>query len=128
MTASILLVFGVLTFFLFILVTKLKYRSLPLPPGPRGWPILGSFFEMPDSFEWLHWSKFKGMYGEYIILHSIVTIQKDVLVIGPVSSVTVLGKRVILLNSLKSCVDILEKKSSVSSGRPRMPFAGELWA
>jgi hypothetical protein len=130
MTVSLLLVLGVLISFqfLFFLVTKLKYRSLRLPPGPRGWPILGSFFEMPASFEWLHWSTFKELYGEYIYHHSIsITIQTDVLVmIGPVSSVTVLGKRVILLNSLKSCVDILEKKSSVSSGRPRMPFAGEL--
>ena len=127
MTVSLLFVLGVLTPLLFILVTKLRYRySLPLPPGPRGWPILGSFLEMPESFEWLHWSKFKGLYGEYIIRHSIVIIQTDILAIGPVSSVTVLGKRVILLNSLKSCIDILEKKSSVSSGRPRMPFAGEL--
>lgn len=127
MTVSSLLVLGFLTSFLFILITKLKYRhSLPLPPGPRGWPILGSFLEMPESFEWLHWAKFKDLYGEYIIRHSIVTIKRIVLVIGSVSSVTVLGKRVIILNSLKSCVDILEKKSSVSSGRPRMPFAGEL--
>lgn len=108
MDTSPLLVLGVLTSFLFILLTKWKYRyPLPLPPGPRGWPLLGSFFEMPDSFEWLHWAKFKDLYGS-------------------VSSVTVLGKRVIILNTLKGCVDILEKKSSVSSGRPRMPFAGEL--
>lgn len=73
MTVSILFVLGVLTPLLFILVTKLKYRhSLPLPPGPRGWPILGSFFEMPESFEWLHWAKFKGLYGEYVIRHSII--------------------------------------------------------
>jgi hypothetical protein len=71
---SLLFVLGVLSF-LFILVTNLKYRSLPLPPGPRGWPILGNFFEMPATFEWLHWGKFKGLYGEYIIRHSIVTIK-----------------------------------------------------
>ena len=76
MTESLLLVFGVLTSFL-ILVTKLKSRySLPLPPGPRGWPLLGSFFEMPESFEWLHWAKFRDLYGEYIIRHSIVTINR----------------------------------------------------
>lgn len=78
MTVSLFLVLSVLTPFLFILVTKLKYRyySLPLPPGPRGWPLLGSFFEMPESFEWLHWAKFKGLYGEYIIHHSIVTVKQ----------------------------------------------------
>ena len=81
MTVSLPLVLGVLTPFLFILVTKLKYRnSPPLPPGPRGWPILGSFFEMPESFEWLHWSKFKSLYGEYIIRHSIVYHQTDILI------------------------------------------------
>jgi hypothetical protein len=77
MTVSFFLVLGVLTSFLFILVTKLKSRySLPLPPGPRGWPLLGSFFEMPESFEWLHWAKFKGLYGEYTIRLSIVTIKQ----------------------------------------------------
>lgn len=79
MTVSLLLVLGILSF-LFILVTKLKYRyPLPLPPGPRGWPLLGSFFEMPESFEWLHWAKFKDLYGEhilYIIRHSTVTIKQ----------------------------------------------------
>ena len=124
MNTPSLLVLGVLTPFLFILVTRLKYRYPPLPPGPRGWPLLGSFFEMPDSFEWLHWAKFKDLYGEYVVRHLLLS--DNVLLIGSVSSVTVLGKRVIILNTLKSCVDVLEKKSSVSSGRPRMPFAGEL--
>jgi hypothetical protein len=75
MDAIPLVVLGVLTSFLFFLVTKSRYtHPLPLPPGPRGWPLLGSFFEMPDSFEWLHWAKFKSLYGEYIICHSTVTI------------------------------------------------------
>ena len=78
MAVSLLLVLGVLTSSLFILVTKFKYKySLPLPPGPRGWPLLGNLFEMPESFEWLHWAKFKGLYGGYhIVCHSIVTVKQ----------------------------------------------------
>lgn len=45
---------------------------------------------------------------------------------GPVSGVTVLGKYIVLLNTLKPCLDLLEKTSSMTSGRPEMPFAGEL--
>lgn len=31
--------------------------------GPRGWPILGNFFDMPDDFEWHFWAKYKDLYG-----------------------------------------------------------------
>ena len=36
-----------------------KYR-LPLPPGPKKWPLIGSLLSLPTSFEWetyAHWSE-----------------------------------------------------------------------
>ncbi|KAK7458752.1 hypothetical protein VKT23_009754 [Stygiomarasmius scandens] len=81
-------------------------RSKP-PPGPSGLPILGSFFELPQEFEWLYWSKYKDRYG-------------------PISYTTVLGKRIVILNTLEACNEVLEKRSSIYSGRPKMPFAGEI--
>ncbi|KAK6984826.1 O-methylsterigmatocystin oxidoreductase [Favolaschia claudopus] len=77
----------------------------PKPPGPRGWPIIGNLLDMPTGFEWLHWETFKEIYG-------------------PVSGTTVLGKDVVILNTLEACNEMLDKRSSVYSGRPIMPFAG----
>jgi hypothetical protein len=48
------------------------------------------------------------------------------LILGDIVSVTVLGQRLIILNSLKACIDLLEKKSSVMSDRPPLIMAGKL--
>jgi hypothetical protein len=32
-------------------------------PGPRGYPIIGNVFELPKSYTWLHYAKFKDLYG-----------------------------------------------------------------
>ena len=47
---------------------------------------------------------------------------------GDISSVTVFGRPLIILNSSKVAMDILDKKSSKYSDRPVMPMGGELCA
>src|SRR6266481_2901499 len=34
-----------------------------LPPGPRGWPLLGSALDMPRQKEWLAFTEWKRLYG-----------------------------------------------------------------
>ncbi|KAJ7451701.1 cytochrome P450 oxidoreductase [Mycena latifolia] len=82
-------------------------RRSAKPPGPRGWPIIGNLFDVPAEFEWLYWATYKKLYG-------------------PVSYTTILGKEIVILNTLEACNDMLEKRSSMYSGRPVMPFAGEI--
>lgn len=45
---------------------------------------------------------------------------------GDVTSVSLLGQRVVILNSLEATFDLLDKKSAVYSDRPVTPMAGEL--
>jgi hypothetical protein len=45
---------------------------------------------------------------------------------GDIASVTVLGRCLIILNSSKIAVDMLDKKSAKYSDRPVMPMGGEL--
>jgi hypothetical protein len=47
---------------------------------------------------------------------------------GDISSVTVFGRPLIILNSVKIAMEMLEKKSSKYSDRPVMPMGGELGA
>ena len=42
------------------------------------------------------------------------------------TSLTLLGQRWVILNSLEAAVDLLDKKSAIYSDRPTMPMAGEL--
>lgn len=45
---------------------------------------------------------------------------------GDVSSATMLGQRIVVLNSVQAAVDLLEKRGSIYSDRPVMTMAGEL--
>ncbi|KAK2466588.1 hypothetical protein APHAL10511_001450 [Amanita phalloides] len=83
---------------------RFKY---PLPPGPRGLPIIGNLLDLPQEFEWFHWAKYHKLYG-------------------PISSVQALGKTVVVLNTLDVCKDLLMKRSVKYSDRPPLVLAGEM--
>ena len=38
----------------------------PLPPGPKGKPIIGNLLDVPKpgQQEWVHWMKHKDLYGQ----------------------------------------------------------------
>ncbi|KAI1745050.1 cytochrome protein [Xylaria scruposa] len=83
-----------------------KKRPGPLPPGPKGLPLLGNIGDLPThgGREWEHWLKHKDIYG-------------------PISSVTTLGTTFVLLHSSDLALELLEKKSSKYSCRPKAEFA-----
>ncbi|KAL4931680.1 cytochrome P450 [Aspergillus undulatus] len=78
---------------------------MPLPPGPRPLPIIGNVGEMPRQGvpQWLHWLGHKEKYG-------------------PISSITIFGQPIIILNEAQCAVDLLEKRSAMYSARPVQPF------
>ena len=81
---------------------------------------------MPKDYEWRHWAKHKDVYGTLSPFPHVAHAYNAI--IGPVSSVCVMGQPIIILNSLKACEDLLEKRSSIYSGRPVLQFAGEMYA
>lgn len=78
----------------------------PLPPGPKGLPLFGNLADLPPpgTPEHLHWLKHKDVYG-------------------PISSVTILGQKLIILNDKDASFELKDKQASIYSGRPRMKFA-----
>ncbi|OTA95517.1 hypothetical protein M434DRAFT_393743 [Hypoxylon sp. CO27-5] len=97
------------------LVTKLLGLSnvtqapSPLPPGPRGLPLLGNLNDLPKPgvLEAHHWLKHKELYG-------------------PLSSITVMGQTIVIINDARLAFELLEKRSAKYSSRPRQIFAGEM--
>ncbi|CAG8368430.1 unnamed protein product [Penicillium salamii] len=83
----------------------------PLPPGPRRIPIIGNLRDLPSPTQkdWLHWLKHKEQYG-------------------PISSVSVLGTHIIILNDAQLAIQLLEKRSAIHSMRPQQNFTDILLA
>jgi hypothetical protein len=40
-----------------------KKRSLPLPPGPKGLPLIGNIFDFPKSYQWEMYAKWGKEFG-----------------------------------------------------------------
>ncbi|KAG7451799.1 cytochrome P450 [Guyanagaster necrorhizus] len=83
---------------------RLNRRAMQFPPGPRGLPFIGNLLDMPSEKEWLTFAKWGEKYA----------------------SVSILGRRLVIINSAQMAVNILDKKSSIYSDRPVVGMAGEL--
>jgi hypothetical protein len=84
--------------------------KIPLPPGPRGLPFLGNVNDMPKDDGSLgseHWLKHKDLYG-------------------PLSSVTVLGQTMIIINDERIALEMLRDRAAKHSDRPHQVFSGEM--
>lgn len=101
-----------------------KHRRGPLPAGPRGWPLIGSVLEWPQSHEWLTFAKWGEKWG--VFLPSISSAFPDTSVTGDIMSATLLGQTIVILNSAAIAEELLDKRSSLYSDRPTLMMAGEL--
>ncbi|KAJ6502264.1 cytochrome P450 [Mycena sanguinolenta] len=84
----------------------LRSRGAPLPPGPRPWLGVLALPSGTDK-EWVTYGKWAEKWGD-------------------ITSVTAFGQTVVVLNSFKTAVEILDKKSSNYSDRPVFQMCGEL--
>lgn len=50
----------------------------------------------------------------------------DLPMIGPISSVTILGQTIVIVNDVETAVELLERRSAKHSSRPKQIFAGEM--
>ncbi|KIJ61617.1 hypothetical protein HYDPIDRAFT_115784 [Hydnomerulius pinastri MD-312] len=93
---------------LFLVRELLKPKpASPYPPGPKPLPLVGNFFDVPAEKPWETFSKWQREYGDIV-------------------SIEVLGRRIVILNSLKHAVELLDRRSLKSSDRPNFVLAGEM--
>ncbi|KAI0318406.1 CyP450 monooxygenase [Amylostereum chailletii] len=85
-------------FFLRWLV-KLRTR-LPLPPGPKGLPIIGNYYLVPKEHEWLTYARWSQEFGSDLI------------------HLSSFGTHFIIVNSAKAVEELFEKRSAQYSDRP----------
>jgi hypothetical protein len=61
------IVLGVVAIWLVKKVTEKKPLGRPIP-GPKGWPIIGNLFDVPNEVEYKVFSQWRQKYGERIII------------------------------------------------------------
>ncbi|KAL6711774.1 hypothetical protein ACN47E_002817 [Coniothyrium glycines] len=81
----------------------------PLPPGPKGIPLLGNLNDLPKpgTLECHHWVKHKDLYG-------------------PISSITVLGQTFVIINDAQLALELLRDRATHYSARPHMVFSSDM--
>jgi len=84
----------------FWLIQRYRRSSYKLPPGPRGWPIIGNLFDMPHDYHWVTYSEWGKKYG-------------------PLTYLNVVGSPILIINSQRVALDLLEKRGQSYAGRPR---------
>jgi hypothetical protein len=42
-------------------------NGLPLPPGPKGYPLIGNLFDMPVDKAWIVYDEWRKTYGKNFI-------------------------------------------------------------
>jgi hypothetical protein len=89
---------------------KVRYSANPpLPPGPKGLPLIGNLRDLPPAGTqpYRFWLPHKDLYG-------------------PISSVSALGMTIVILHDPAVAAELYEKRGAKYSSRPRFTFAMEM--
>ena len=114
------------------LVRLARWRSQSqLPPGPKGFPIVGNLFDLASTHLWEQFGAWGREYGTFSFLHPrLLHIVRTLTWIsahpGDVIYFSVLGQETIILNSSKAAVELLDKRSATYSNRPVVMMCGEI--
>ncbi|KAJ7445114.1 cytochrome P450 [Mycena latifolia] len=86
---------------------RTRNKRPPLPPGPRGLPFVGNILDVPSGDLWIQFAKLGDVWGD-------------------ISSLTVFGQTMVIVNSSEVAEDLLEAQGATFSDRPVIPMGGEL--
>ncbi|ESK87808.1 cytochrome p450 [Moniliophthora roreri MCA 2997] len=75
--------------------------SSNLPPGPKGYPVVGSLFQLDLNRPWHSLAEWKKTYDDIVYLR-------------------LFNQDVIVLNSAKAAEDLLDRRAANYSDRPQM--------
>ena len=110
----------------FYVVRYISSPSRHLPPGPRGYPIIGNISEMKTG-QWLKFAQWHKKYGQFVV--------SDLYFFGPflmqsrpgdVIYLNAAGQSIIVINSQKAAFELLDRRAVIYSDRPRNVIACDI--
>ncbi|KAL5478382.1 hypothetical protein ACEPAI_2566 [Sanghuangporus weigelae] len=84
----------------FLAWRRRRTYSCPLPPGPKGLPIIGNILDMPGGNEWETARQWGAKYGDLVYIKN-------------------LGTGYLFLNAYEDAIELFEKRGSIYSSRPQ---------
>ena len=107
-----------------------RYLSSPfrkLPPGPRGYPIIGNLLEMKTG-QWLKFAEWHEKYGQFIFsmpfFFRVVFLRQSFP--GDLIYLNAAGQSIVVINSQKAAVELLDRRAAIYSDRPRNVVGHEI--
>ena len=96
-----------------------RSRRLPLPPGPKGYPIIGNVLDIPRGLPlWEGTLALGRQYGESTgSLSRPTDIISSNLLDTDILYLNIFGKDMMMLNSTKTISDLLDKRSKIYSDK-----------
>ena len=109
---------SVVLFFAYSYVQDKKRNpaGLPYPPGPKGYPIIGNLFDIPNAFIYKRFRELSRELSEYrdLLLHRS---DKSLRVDSDIIHLQVFSFHLIVCNTRGVADDLLDKRSSIYSDR-----------
>lgn len=96
-----------------------RRSALPLPPGPKGLPLIGNAFDIPLSRQWETFQRWAQAYGTFVSAIDIFIMRIHSMSTGDVVYLSLLGQSVVVLNSVQATSDLLDRRSGIYSDRFR---------
>lgn len=125
-TSRVLMVFEILLVALALIIAAAVWRTSRrrrLPPGPKRWPLVGSFLSFPRHHVYDTFSRWQKVYGEplslpYSFCENITSVST-----GDVVYISLLGLPMYIINTREKAEDLLSKRGHIYSHRPVRVFS-----
>ena len=105
-------------FLIFLYFKRNNARSsLPLPPGPKGLPVIGNLLDMPTSFEWETYHKWSKELGTFLLWFAVIWSLMKKGTDTDILYLNLAGTPLVVLDTSEAAMELLEKRSSIYSGR-----------
>jgi hypothetical protein len=101
-----------------------RSHNLPLPPGPKGYPVIGNLLGFPSTQPWRVFAEWSEKWGELPVVQAYYNlINVKCCLVGGIMSVNIIGQTMVIINDPQIVVDILDKTGSTFADRPPLPMA-----